>query len=125
MSDTALKRVLQIAVNVKDLKRAVAFYRDVLGLRFLFEAPPQLAFFDCGGVRLMLTVPETKEIALLSSMIYFQVGDIDATYARLSSAGARVLEKPVMIAKMSDHDLWLAAFYDSEGNMLGIMEERR
>jgi methylmalonyl-CoA/ethylmalonyl-CoA epimerase len=125
MSDTALTRVLQIAVNVKDLKRAVAFYRDVLGLRFLFEAPPQLAFFDCGGVRLMLTVPETKEIALLSSMIYFQVGDIDATYARLSSAGARVLEKPVMIAKMSDHDLWLAAFYDSEGNMLGIMEERR
>src|SRR5947208_111852 len=125
MSDTALARVLQIAVNVKDLTRAVAFYRDVLGLRFLFEAPPQLAFFDCGGVRLMLTVPETKEIERLSSMIYFQVGDVDATYARLSSTGARVLEAPVMIAKMSDHDLWLAAFYDSEGNMMGIMEERR
>ena len=120
----ALDRIGQIAINVKDLARAVRFYRDTLGMRFLFEAP-NLAFFDCGGVRLMLTRPETAELNHPGSIVYYFVSDIDTVYESLKQKGVEFLDAPHLIAKMPDHDLWLTAFYDSERNMLGLMEERR
>jgi methylmalonyl-CoA/ethylmalonyl-CoA epimerase len=118
-------RIGQIAVNIKDLDRAVAFYRDVLGLAFLFQAPPSLAFFDCGGVRLMLSPPEGPEHDHPGSVIYYVVENIQAAYAGILARGAESAGEPHMIAKMPDHDLWMAFVKDSEGNLVGLMSEVR
>ena len=115
----------QIALTVLDLDRAVAFYRDVLGMRFLFEAPPKMAFFDCGGLRLMLAVPEEPEFDHPSSVLYYKVDDIQEVWEGLSEAGADLRRPPHLLARMKDHDLWMAFFRDSEGNMLALMEEKR
>jgi methylmalonyl-CoA/ethylmalonyl-CoA epimerase len=120
-----LKSIGQISVNAKDVMRAVAFYRDALGLRFLFEAPPQLAFFDCGGVRLMLTRPERPEFDHPGSVLYFKVDDIQAAAGSLVSRGVSFEEQPHKVASLADHDLWLASFRDSEGNPLALMSEVR
>jgi len=125
MSAIIPSRIIQIAIPVKDIKRAVNFYREMLQLRFLFEAPPQLAFFDCGGVRLMLSVPESKELERMSSVVYFGVSDIHTAHRALVEKGVAFEGEPHMIAKMTDHDLWLAAFRDSEGNMMALMSEVR
>ena len=84
---TKLSSIGQVAMVVKDVPRAVAFYRDTLGMKFLFQAPPALAFFDCGGIRLMLTVPEEKEFDHPGSILYFKVDDIDAVHADLKGKG--------------------------------------
>ena len=120
----ALARIGQIAINVKDLDRAVAFYRDTLGVEYLFRIP-NAAFFDCGGVRLMLGKAETPELDHAASIIYYQVDDIEATCATLAAAGVEIEHAPSLIAKMPDHDLWMAFFHDSEGNMLALMSEVR
>jgi len=120
-----IQRIGQIAVPVKDLDRAVAFYRDVLGLRFLFQAPPGLAFFDCGGVRLMLTLPEGNEHDRAASMIYYLVDDLQATWQQLAERGAQAVSEPHLLAKMPDHDLWMGFVADGEGNTLGLMSEVR
>lgn len=128
MSDTAAPALLdirQIAVNVHDLNRAIAFYRDVLGHTFLLSAPPQLAFFDCGGVRLMLAPPERAEFDHPGSTLYYRVADITASHAALVSRGMHFDAEPHMVARMPDHELWLAFGKDSEGNSLGLLEERR
>jgi len=125
MPNLAQSRIGQIAVVCKNVPRASAFYRDVLGLRHLFDAGPNLSFYDCGGVRLMLTTVERPDDDHPGSMLYYFVGDIDAVYAELSGKGVTFPEKPQMIARMPDHELWLCAFEDSEGNTMGIMEERR
>ncbi len=122
---TALTRVAQIAVNAKELPRAVAFWRDVLGLRFLFEVPPKLAFFDCGGVRIMLALPERPEFDHKSSILYFNVADIGAAHARLAAASVKFQSPPMLVARMPDHELWMAAFEDSEGNLLALSSEVR
>lgn len=114
----------QIAINVHDTPRAVAFYRDVLGLKLLFTAG-QLAFFDCGGVRLMLSPPSSAEYDHPSSILYFKVDDIQAAYARLVELNVKTEGKPHMVAKMPDHDLWLAGFRDLEGNVMELMSEVR
>ena len=124
MKNLAQSRIRQIAVVCKDVARATAFYRDTLGLPFLFAAGPSLAFFDCGGVRLMLS-SDNEGHDNLSSMLYYLVTDIEGTQSDLETKGVSFLEKPHMIAKMPDHELWLSAFKDSEGNMLGLMEEKR
>lgn len=124
MKNLAQSRIRQIAVVCKDVARATAFYRDTLGLPFLFAAGPSLAFFDCGGVRLMLS-SDNEGHDNLSSMLYYLVTDIEGTQSDLETKGVSFLEKPHMIAKMPDHELWLTAFKDSEGNMLGLMEEKR
>src|SRR5436190_17768120 len=107
-----LRRIGQIAVPIRDLDRAVAFYRDVLGLRLLFQAPPGLAFFDCGGVRLMLSIPEGPESAHGSSAIYYLVDDIQVAWAAVTARGAQPATagapEPHLIARMPDHDLWMA-----------------
>ena len=118
-------RIGQIAINIKDLDRAVAFYRDVLGLTFLFQAPPSLAFFDCGGVRLMLSPPEGREHDHPSSVIYYVVDDIHAAHADVVGRGAESVGEPHLLAKMPDHDLWMAFVNDTEGNLVGLMSEVR
>ena len=121
---TGLHRIHQISIRTQDTARAVAFYRDALGLKLLFEAPPKLAFFECGGVRLMLS-PAEPEFDHQGSVIYFAVDDINATHAALTAAGVKFRSEPHMIAKLPDREVWLADFMDSEGNVLAVMSEPR
>jgi methylmalonyl-CoA/ethylmalonyl-CoA epimerase len=113
----------QIAINAKDVERAAAFYQDKLGLKLLFKAPPALAFFDCGGVRLMLDRAEKPEFDHPSSVLYFSVPDIHAAFGKLKESGVRFEDEPHVIAKMPTHDLWMTFFRDTEGNMLALMSE--
>lgn len=122
MKGVGIARLGQVAVNVQDVARATAFYRDVLGLPFLFAAG-QLAFFDCGGVRLMLDRPEKPEFDHPSSILYFLVPDIQAAHRRLLEAGVAIVEEPRVIAPMPDHDLWMGFFRDTEGNVMALMSE--
>ncbi len=118
-----LAEIGQIAVPVSDIERAIAFYRDVLGMRFLFRAPPGLGFFDCNGVRLMLDAPAKAQAENHSSLIYYKVPDLPAAFATLSARGVIFEQAPELVAKLSDHDLWMAFFRDSEGNLLALMSE--
>ena len=118
-----ITRLGQIAINAKDVDRAAAFYQDVLGLKLLFKAPPGLAFFDCGGVRLMLDRAEKPELDHPSSVLYFAVPDIQAAYGKLKESGVQLEDEPHMIARMPTHDLWMTFFRDSEGNFLALMSE--
>ena len=113
----------QIAINAKDVERATAFYQDKLGLKLLFKAPPGLAFFDCGGVRLMLSRAEKPEFDHPSSVLYFAVPDIHAAYGKLKENEVRFEDEPHMIARTPAHDLWMTFFRDSEGNLLALMSE--
>ncbi|MFY9689759.1 MAG: VOC family protein [Candidatus Acidiferrales bacterium] len=128
MSDGAMglgiTRLGQVAINAHDVERATAFYRDVLGLKFLFAAG-QLAFFDCGGVRLMLDKAEDPEFVHPSSILYFSVPDIQAAHRRLIDAGVAIVGEPRMIAAMADHDLWMSFFRDTEDNVMALMCEVR
>jgi len=121
-SGLAITRVGQVAINVQDVGRATAFYRDVLGLKFLFAAG-QLAFFDCGGVRLMLDKPENAQFDHPSSILYFTVPDIEAAHQKLVDAGVSIFEVPRIVAPMPDHDLWMSFFRDTEGNVMALMSE--
>jgi methylmalonyl-CoA/ethylmalonyl-CoA epimerase len=112
----------QIAINVQDLSRAVGFYRDKLGLRFLYEFPG-LAFFDCGGVRLMMSRAEKPELDHPASIIYYKVADIQAASSSLERAGVTLEHQPTRIAEMPDHDLWMSFARDTEGNLFGLMSE--
>ena len=124
MSDNTnfgLSAIEQIAINVSDIDRAVEFYRDKLGMKFLFSAPPNLAFFDCGGIRLMLSPPARPEFDHPSSIIYFNVDDIQQAHATLVERGVEFEERPTFVANMGSYDLWIGAFRDSENNLLGLM----
>lgn len=123
--DLSQSRLGQIAIVVQDLDRAVAFYRDTLGLRLLFQAPPKLAFFDCGGVRLMLDVPEEEEFKHPASILYYKVDDIQGTWATLRGRGVEFRDEPHRVARMPDHELWMTFFRDTEGNTLALMSEVR
>ena len=120
---SGLSEIGQIFVNARDLERAIAFYRDTLGMTFLFQAPPNMAFFDCGGIRLMLGVADRPELDHPASIIYYKVADIEATYETLKSRGVDFIVKPHLVAPMPTYDLWLADFRDSEGNLLALMSE--
>ena len=119
-STVGISRIGQIAINIKDLDRATEFYRDVMGLPLLFSTG-KLTFFNCGGVRLMLSAPERPEFDHPSSIIYFAVPDIKVAHEQMLGGGARFEDEPHLIAKMPDHDLWMTFFRDSEGNLLGLM----
>lgn len=121
-ASAALSQIGQICVYVHDLGRATAFYRDVLGMKFLFEVP-KMAFFDCDGVRLMLGVPETAEFDHAASVIYYRVGDIQSAHQALISQDVQFEGAPHMVARMPNHDLWMAFFRDPEGNLLALMSE--
>ena len=120
----ALTQIGQIAVPVTDIDRAVAFYRDVLGMKFLFQAPPGLGFFDCRGVRLMLDGPARAQ-AGQGSVIYYKVQDLQVAFDALSARGVTVEAKPHLIAKMPDHELWMAFFRDPDRNLFALMAEVR
>ena len=117
-----LDRIAQIAVNVHDLARAVAFYRDRLGMRLLFHVP-RMAFFDCAGIRLMLALPEKPEFDHPASIIYYEVADIAAAHAALAERGVVFETEPHLVAKMPAYDLWMAFCHDSEGNPLALTSE--
>jgi len=119
-----LSRIGQIAVRVHDVERATAFYRDRLGMRFLFSAP-NLAFFQCGEVRLMLGGAESAEFDHPSSVIYYKVDDIDAAYETLKSRGVTFRGEPHLIHRAADHELWMAFFHDADENTLALMSEKR
>ncbi len=118
--NAGLTEVGQIAVTVEDVERATAFYRDVLGLPFLFDAPG-LAFFDLGGTRLMLSLPEG--VGPSSSLLYFRTADIQASYETLLSHGVEFLETPQVVHRTDNYELSIGSFYDSEGNVMAIMHE--
>jgi methylmalonyl-CoA/ethylmalonyl-CoA epimerase len=121
---SALARIGQIAVAVQDLDRAIAFYREVLGLRFLFQAPPGLGFFEVGGVRLMLNLPEGAGKDHHTSVLYYEVDDIGAAAARLKERQVTFESEPHRVARLADRELWMGFFRDSEGNLLAIMQEK-
>lgn len=113
----------QVAIPAKDLARASAFYKK-LGLKHLFDAPPGLSFFDCGGVRLMVEVPSAPEFAHRSSILYFRVADIEGDFARLKDAGVAFRDTPHRVAKLPDREIWMCFFEDSEGNVHALTAER-
>jgi predicted enzyme related to lactoylglutathione lyase len=118
-----LSTIGQIAVNAYDLEGATNFYRDSLGMKHLFSVPPKMAFFDCAGVRLMLSLPEKPEFDHPSSTLYFKVDNIQQATQTLTNRGVRFEEQPILVANMGSYDLWLASFRDSENNLLALMSE--
>jgi len=120
-----LSALAQVALTVSDLARAVAFYRDALGLKFLFEAPPKMAFFDCGGIRLLLGEAPAAAAGAgqPGSVLYYRVKDIEAAYKALAARGVTFNEKPHLIARLPDREVWLAEFRDPDGNALALMSE--
>ena len=121
-TNLGITNIGQISIIVKDVERATAFYRDVLGLPLLFTVPG-MAFFDCGGVRLMLGTPSSAEYDHPSSILYFRVPDINAGHRRLVEHGVDIVAPPRLIAPMPTHDLWMTAFRDGEGNIHQLMSE--
>ena len=115
--------IRQVAVNVKNLERAKEFYRDTLGLKHLFDAPPRMSFFDANGIRVLLGEPDKAEQDHPASLIYYLVSDINAAHQSLAAKGTSVEGEPHLVARMPDHDLWLAIYRDSEENMFGLMSE--
>ena len=122
MGAQTLSRIHQISMRVHDVDRAVRFYRDALGVPFLFAAPPRLAFFDCGGVRLMLSTPEPG-FDHPGSVLYFAVDDIREAHNALKARGVVFGGEPHKIATLTDREVWLAEFTDTEGNTLALMSE--
>ena len=118
-----LSAIGQIAVNAHDLDRAVGFYRDRLGIKHLFSVPPRMAFFDCNGLRLMLSLPEKPEFDHPSSILYFKVDNIQQAAQALTDRGVQFEEQPVFVANMGAYDLWIGFFRDSENNLLALMSE--
>src|SRR6266536_6444100 len=120
-NEFGLSAIGQIAINAHDINRAIDFYRDKLGMKFLFTAPPGLAFFDCDGIRLMLSLPEKPEFDHPSSILYFKVNDIQRCFEALSARGVDFVATPHLVARMQTCDLWLGFFRDLDNNTLALM----
>lgn len=119
-----LAHIEQIAIPVRELPRATAFYRDILGMKLLFEVPPTLAFFDCDGIRLALSTSSDPMYDPPGSIVYYRVADIGAAHLDLEGRGVEFLRGPHKIAELGDVEIWMAFFEDTEGNTLAIMSER-
>jgi methylmalonyl-CoA/ethylmalonyl-CoA epimerase len=119
-----LTQIGQIAVPVRDIEASVKFYRDILGMQFLFQASPGLGFFDLNGVRLMLDSPAQAN-AGNSSVIYYKVADIVASYTSFLERGVHFIGAPHLVAKLPDHDIWMAFLHDPDMNILALMAEVR
>ncbi|NYE29659.1 putative enzyme related to lactoylglutathione lyase [Rhodanobacter sp. K2T2] len=119
-----LSTIRQIAITVSDVDAALTFYRDVLGLTFLFSAGPNLAFLDAAGIRVMLSTPQGSGAVGQNSILYFKVSDIVAVHAALVERGAKDERAPQLAAKMPDHALWTGFLRDPDGNLVGLMEEK-
>jgi catechol 2,3-dioxygenase-like lactoylglutathione lyase family enzyme len=120
----ALSRIGQIAVTVSDVAKALQFYRDILGLKFLFSPGSNLAFLQAGDVRIMLSTPQGSGAIGANSILYFHVADIESAHQALVSLGALNERPPQLAAKMPDHELWLGFLRDPDGNLVGLMEEK-
>ena len=120
-----LSAIGQIFVRAKDLDRAVRFYRDTLGMSFLLQAPPQMAFFQCGATTVLLGVPEAPELDHPASIIYYLVPDIASAHATLHERAVEFMTEPHLVHRAADYELWLAEFRDSEGNVLALMDRKR
>ncbi|HKV95978.1 MAG TPA: VOC family protein [Gammaproteobacteria bacterium] len=123
--DTKLSSIRQIAVTVSSVDAALKFYRDVLGIPFLFIAGPNLAFLDAGGTRLMLSTPQGAGSVGHNSILYFTVSDIVAAHAVLVTRGATSERAPELTARLPDYELWTGFLKDPDGNLVGLMEEKR
>jgi predicted enzyme related to lactoylglutathione lyase len=123
--DHNLSEIRQIAITVSDVGTALPFYRDVLGLNFLFSPSPALAFLAAGSVRIMLSTPQGAGKPGHNSILYFKVTDIVATQAAIVGRGAKEERPPQLAAKMPDHELWIGFVRDPDGNLIGLMEEKR
>jgi methylmalonyl-CoA/ethylmalonyl-CoA epimerase len=119
-----LGRIEQVAVPVRDLARATAFYRDTLGMKLLFEAPPHLSFFDCDGIRLALSTSSDPMYDPPGSIVYYRVDDIEAAHAELGSRDVEFLQGPHRVAELGEVEIWMAFFEDTEGNTLAITSEK-
>jgi methylmalonyl-CoA/ethylmalonyl-CoA epimerase len=119
-----LSRIEQIAIPVRELARATAFYRDVLGMKLLFEVPPTLAFFDCDGIRLALSTSSDPMYDPPGSIVYYRVTDIEAAHQELEGRSIEFLQGPHRIAELGDVEIWMAFFEDTEGNTLAITSEK-
>jgi methylmalonyl-CoA/ethylmalonyl-CoA epimerase len=124
-SEVGLSEIGQIALTIRDLDTAVAFYRDTLGLKHLFSAPPGLAFFAAGNLRLMLSRPEMADSEKFCSAVYFKVAEIEKVHDALVFRGVKFETAPHLVAKMPDHQLWMAFFRDPDRNLLALMCEKR
>ncbi len=120
-----LSEIGQIAITVSDVEKALLFYRDALGLKFLFSPAPTLAFLAAGSVRIMLSTPQGAGIVGGNSILYFKVSDIETTYTSVAKRGATEERYPQLAAKMPDHELWTGFVRDPDGNLVGLMEEKR
>lgn len=118
-------RLRQLAITVSDVDRALRFYRDVLGLTFLFQPAPNLAFLDADGTRIMLSTPQGAGEVGKNSILYFAVTDIEATQSKMVERGATEERKPQLAAKMPDHELWTGFLRDPDDNLVALMEERQ
>jgi predicted enzyme related to lactoylglutathione lyase len=121
----AVGSIGQVAITVGDVGLAVAYYRDVLGLKFLFSPGPNLAFLSDGSIRIMLSTPQGSGTVGANSILYFKVSDIEATHTAMVERGSASERAPQLAAKMPDHDLWIGFLRDPDGNLIGLMEEKR
>ncbi|MEX1994152.1 MAG: VOC family protein [Steroidobacteraceae bacterium] len=119
-----LSRIEQVAIPVRELARATAFYRDVLGMKLLFEVPPTLAFFDCDGIRLALSTASDPMYDPPGSIVYYRVADIEAAHAELEGRKVEFLQGPHKVAELGEIEVWMAFFEDPEGNTLAITSEK-
>jgi methylmalonyl-CoA/ethylmalonyl-CoA epimerase len=124
-ANAELGAIGQIGLTVEDLEKATVFYRDILRLKHLFDAPPAMAFFACGNVRLMLSRPERPGAERFAAAIYFKVDDIQGARDTLVKRGVTFEAEPKLLAKMPDHELWMAFFRDPDRNLLALMCEKR
>jgi predicted enzyme related to lactoylglutathione lyase len=120
-----LSEIRQIAITVSDVSTALPFYRDVLGLTFLFSPGPNLAFLSAGSVRIMLSTPQGAGSVSHNSILYFKATNIEGTHAAIVARGAKNERGAQLTAKMPDHELWTAFVRDPDGNIVGLMEEKR
>ena len=124
-TDLRLSWIRQIAITVSDVSEALTFYRDILGLEFLFSPGDQIAFLAAGDVRIMLSTAQGAGAPGENSLLYFSVQDIEVAHATLLERGAADERGPALTAKMPDHELWTSFLRDPDGNLVALMEERR
>ena len=122
-STIQISAIGQIGVPVHDLDKSTAFYRDILGMKFIFQVPNMMSFFDCGGIRIMLAIPTSSEYDHPSSIIYYRVDDIHSTFATLKERGVHFIQNPHSIGQMGNVDVWMAFFKDVDSNTLAIMSD--